>query len=163
LGAGEHRIQLDYYEQRFKAVVSLWWAKIAPPHYPDWKGEYWSNPDLAGDPLVERNDAAVDFAWGQYAPATVLPEDNFSARWTREWSFVPGEYRFYGFADDGLRFYLDGELILNEWHEASNEMYTIDVPLAGKRELRVEYYEHTDDALVRLWWRRTSDLDPIPH
>jgi hypothetical protein len=163
LGAGEHRIQLDYYEQRFKAVVSLWWAKIAPPHYPDWRGEYWSNPDLAGDPLVERSDAAVDFEWGAYAPATVLPEDHFSARWTREWSFVPGEYRFYGFADDGLRFYVDGELIFDKWHEASNEIYTTDLALAGTRDLRVEYYEHTGDAQVRLWWRRTSNLDPIPH
>jgi hypothetical protein len=168
LDGREHSIQLDYYERRFKAQISLWWERIGPMHYPDWKGEYWSNPDLAGEPLVVRNDASpngtlgVDFMWDQYAPAPVLPEDRFSARWTREWSFVPGEYRFYGFADDGLRFYLDGELIFDEWHEASDDLYTIDLPLSGTRALRVEYYEQTGDAQIRLWWRRRSNLEPIP-
>jgi hypothetical protein len=162
LSSGEHTLRLEYYERAFQAQISLWWQKIAGPHYPDWKAEYWANPDLQGDPLLVRNDVEVDFAWEGYAPAPGIPTDSFSARWTRNWRFEPGNYRFYAFADDGVRVYIGDLLLVDEWHEASGTVYRDDITLVGDHVVRVEYYEHSGDARIRCWWRRRGDIEPIP-
>ena len=40
----------------------MWWDKVSA--YPEWKGEYWPNANLSGNPLVVRNDAKIEFNWG---------------------------------------------------------------------------------------------------
>ncbi|MCB0211210.1 MAG: SH3 domain-containing protein, partial [Anaerolineae bacterium] len=69
----------------------------------EWRGEYYNNRNLSGNPALVRNDVAVSFDWGLNAPASELPADNFSARWTRQLDYSAGAYRFYARADDGVR------------------------------------------------------------
>jgi hypothetical protein len=90
-------------------------------------------------------------------------------RWSRRVTFEPGVYRFSAWSDDGLRFYLDGVLLLNEWHDGDGTtVYTTDVTLAGPHNLVVEYYESRDEALVKFWWKRVADwpsptsIPPMP-
>jgi len=87
--------------------------------------------------------------------------DGFSARWTDLGMFQPGIYRFYARADDSIRFYVDGELIMDEWHGHQNELYSVDMAMNGSYKLKVEYAEHTGDAHVRFWWERVGNL-PTP-
>jgi hypothetical protein len=104
---------------------------------------------------LARNDRRVNFYWAQNAPALGLPEDNFSVRWSRDDSFDAGRYRFYATADDGIRVYIDGELLLDEWHDNRGFVtYTADRVMAGEHNLVVEYYEHLGDAQVKFWWAR---------
>jgi hypothetical protein len=165
LTRGAHRLRVEYYERTGDARIRLWWEKVTPS-YPDWKGEYWSNRDLRGNPALARNDREVDFRWDAGAPAVGLPVDGFSARWTRKLGFEPGIYRFYAKADDGIRFALDGQLKLGEWHASNGEqVYTADVTFRDRNEhqLMVEYYERTGNALVKFWWSRIGDLPtPVP-
>jgi hypothetical protein len=78
-----------------------------------------------------------------------------SARWSRRLSFSGGLYRFSMRADDGIRFYLDDELLIDEWQASDGSaVYTVDVPLEGRHRLRVEYYEEGGRALVEFWWQR---------
>jgi mannan endo-1,4-beta-mannosidase len=87
-----------------------------------------------------------------------MPKDNFSVRWSRQATFASGRYRFYAWADDGIRVRVNGELILNEWHaSAGDEVYTADLPLDGTRSVVVEYYEQGGDARARFWWTRIGD------
>jgi len=159
---GAHSLRVEYYEHTGDAEVHVWWDKVAQPTYPDWRGEYWSNRDLSGSPLVVRNDVAIDFNWGSNAPASGLSADNFSARWSRRVSFEAGVYRLNAWADDGIRVYVDGKLVLNEWHDSrGDEVYTTELILTGKHQLVVEYYERTGAARVRFWWKRVSDV-PTP-
>ena len=58
-------------------------APTALPTITQWRGEYFAGADLAGTPVLVRNDPAIGFDWGAAAPAAGLPADNFSARWTR--------------------------------------------------------------------------------
>jgi len=60
-----------------------------------WRGEYYNNRYLTGNPALVRNDQAIDFQWGKGAGATGLPSDNFSARWTRKVTFDRGLYSLY--------------------------------------------------------------------
>jgi len=118
-----------------------------------WRGEYHAGVSLGGAPILVRNDAAVDFNWGAGSPGEGLPEDRFSARWVRQMHFDAGLYRFTVLADDGVRFWIDGQLVLNEWHESTQEAYQFDLFLSGgTHALQVEYYENLGGARVSLRW-----------
>ena len=159
---GTHDVQLEYYEYLDRAQVRLWWEKLAVASYPDWRGEYWANWKLRGDPALVRNDSAIDFRWGAGPAAVGLPADRFSARWSRQVTFEPGIYRFSARSDDGIRFYVDGALMLDEWHDSSGgETYNVERPLSGSHRLVVEYYDNGGEALVDFRWKRVSDL-PTP-
>ncbi len=104
-----------------------------------------------------RNDKNIDFNWDTGAAAVGLPKDDFSVRWSRQASFQSGRYRFQAWADDGIRVYIDDQLIVDEWHSASDEVYTIDLGLDGMRRIVVEYYERGGEARIRFWWKRTGN------
>ena len=104
---GQHAVRVEYYERGGLAAISFWWERIPEEtNFPEWKGEYWSNRDLAGSPSHVRNDREIDFNWGNGNPVSGLPRDSFAARWTRTLRFDPGTYRFYARADDGVRVYV---------------------------------------------------------
>ncbi|MBN1579137.1 MAG: hypothetical protein JXA89_00435 [Anaerolineae bacterium] len=159
---GTHAVKIEYYDRSGGARIKLWWEKVELS-ISDWKGEYWSNRNLDGNPALVRNDkdskgtSGIDFNWGINGPATGLPVDRFSVRWTRQVTLKSGTYRFFAWADDGVRVAVDGKWIINEWHDAANEIYTNDVSLDGTHKLKVEYYERGGTAAVRFWWKRVGD------
>ena len=159
---GTHDLRVEFYEHTRGACIHVWWEKISSPPYSDWKGEYWSNRHFNGSPALVRNDEEISFDWGRAAVAAGLPADDFSARWSRQATFDAGVYRFYTWADDGIRFYVDGDLVLNEWHDGKgDEVYTVELALTGQHQLEVEYYERSGEALARFWWDWVDDW-PTP-
>ena len=157
LSGGNQFIQVEYYERGGEATMQFWWERTS---YPDWKGEYWSNRQLSGAPTLVRNDRQIDFNWGSGSPDPALPADNFSARWTRNLPFEAGAYRFRILADDGVRLWLNDQLILDDWRDGGAGEVSVDRLLtAGTYALRLEYYEHTGLASIRFWWDK---LTPTP-
>jgi hypothetical protein len=135
------------------------WPPTPNPVITDWRGEYWANMNLAGMPVYVRNDFAVDFSWGFGSPAPIIPADGFSARWTRTLDFEAGTYRFFLNMDDGARLWVDGQLLIDEWRDGSNREVSVDFPLArGPHQVRVEYYEKTGLASVRLRFERVGQI-----
>jgi hypothetical protein len=157
---GKHDVRLEYYEHTGAARVRLTWAKVTS--FSDWKGEYFTTRDPKGTPALVRNDKEIKFDWGSGGAASGLPTDNFSARWTRKVTFDPGRYRFFAQADDGVRVYLDGKLIIDEWHDGSgSEVYSVERDLSKKTEIVVEYYERSGRANVRFGFEKaTPTLTP---
>ena len=81
----------------------------------------------------------MSFEWGSSAPAAGLPADGFAARWTRSVQFEAGRYRFHAIMDDGLRLYVDGELVIDSWRDGGRRELTAERTLAGgAHSLRVE-------------------------
>jgi hypothetical protein len=162
LAKGTHELKMQYYDHIGNARIRLKWERITQQKFIDWKGEYWDNREFKGDPILVRDDKKIEFGWGTNSPAVGIPKDNFSARWTRTLNFETGIYRFTAFADDGLRVYVDGKLLINEWHQSNgSEIYISDRSLSGKHAIVVEYYERTGDALVGLTWKR-MEATPTP-
>jgi uncharacterized protein YraI len=152
--SGSHTVRVEYYEHAGFSEVRAWWEKITPS-FPDWKGEYFSNRKLQGSPTLVRNDKKIDFNWKDGIPASGLPKDNFSVRWSRTVEFAPGTYRFYAQADDGIRVYIDDERVLNEWRDSDgSKEHQFDRTLEGKHTLRVEYYERGVRAHVKFRWEQ---------
>jgi hypothetical protein len=125
-----------------------------------WQGEYYANANLAGNPVYTTQEKRVDYDWGKSGSPTGLPHDYFSIRWTGDWDFEYGVYTFFVYADDGLRLWLDDDLLVDAWQPGQGwHQATRTITTAGAHHLRLEYFEQTGGASVRLGWRRT-DLYP---
>ena len=156
--AGYHPLRLEYYEHSGQAAIRLWWERLSDTTFPDWKAEYFDNRRLSGDPVLVRNETDIDHNWGKGAPAAGLPADNFSARWTDRVSFDDGRYRFKVKADDGIRLWLDGDLIIDDWRDGSARWIEREITLKDDRyDVKVEYYERYGDAEIEVVWERKGD------
>lgn len=159
LSGGPHEVRVEYYDRTGNAEIEFLWSKTtavtptptATAVYSGWRGEYWPNQNLAGDPTIVRNDPVINFNWGLNAPDSALPANNFSVRWTRSINFSEGLYRFTTEFNDGIRFYIDGSLVLSEWSDTPvAKTRTIDLNLNGFRQLRVEYYDSSGNAEIKF-------------
>ena len=159
LPGGNVPVKLEYYEHAADAVIQLNWALIEATQTNQsngWRGEYYDNPSLAGTASLVRHDNGINFDWGDRSPASrSIGRDNFSIRWTRTHHFNEGRYRFTVAADDGVRLYIDDRLVIDEWSDGPRRQFTHALHLSkGAHTVRLEYYEHTGNAVARLWWSR---------
>jgi len=159
LTAGFHHIQLDYQELSGDAYVYLSWVNVdtnpvfpIPPSSSNnfWTGQYYANTILAGEPIFTLTESTPTHNWGTGSPATSLPADNFSARWTSLQTLPAGQYDITVRADDGVRVYVDGILYIDEWHISAGAMtYTATLNLAqGQHQFYVYYYEGDGNAFL---------------
>ncbi len=116
-----------------------------------WKGEYFDNPSLSGNPVLVRDDPEINFNWGSGSPAPEIPNDDFSVRWTINRNAQAGVYVFTVWVDDGVRVWVDEQLIINGWAEGQARNYTAEVEVgAGAHAIRVEYFEKVGGALISV-------------
>ncbi|MCL5264898.1 MAG: PA14 domain-containing protein, partial [Chloroflexi bacterium] len=67
--------------------------------------------------------------------------------------FAAGVYRFHTLADDGIRLWVDGNLVIDNWQRQGPTERTADIALsAGIHSLKVEYFEWIVGAVARVWW-----------
>jgi hypothetical protein len=165
LSAGPHAVRVEYFEGRESASVRVWWEYRGPDAvatYLDWRGEYYDNMSLDGLPYLVVNDRILDFDWGEGAPASGMPSDEFSARWTRTVTLDEGIHRFFARADDGVRLWVDESPVIDHWVDGGAEDYTGDLFVtSGEHSIRVEFYENGGLAVIRVWWERL-EATPTP-
>ncbi len=119
-----------------------------------WRTRFWNNTHFGGDPVVERHDNAVDFDWGQGSPAKHVDDDNFSAKFNRRVNFAPGTYRFNATMDDGMRVFLDGNVIIDSWTDSQEHAITRDITVSGgEHDVKVEYYDAGGAAVAKVNWQ----------
>lgn len=118
------------------------------------KGSYFSNKNLSGNPVLTRIDSQINFNWRKYSPATNVPSDGFSVRWEGDvLADNPGMYTFYTRTDDGVRLYVDGQLLIDRWVGQAETERSGSINLtAGKHVIRMEYFEDRTNAIARLYW-----------
>jgi len=124
------------------------------------KGEYFANINLEGAPVLTRVDSTVDFGWGHGSPAPVLPQDSFSVRWTGTLRApATGRYTLRTINDDGVRLYVDGNLLIDDWtdHAAETKECVVDFELGKKYAVRLEYFDRKGAAIVRFGWSGGSN------
>ena len=123
---------------------------LAPVTTSSWRAEYFDNALLSGSPKSTAEVGDLNLNWGMGSPNASIPADNFSARFERQIQVTPGFYRFTVDADDGVRVWLDDQLIIDEWHGADNQVYSVSRVLNGAHTLRVEYFEASGMASIRF-------------
>jgi len=155
---GVHTVVVEYYEHTGAAVVQVGWEKIASGA--TWRAEYYDNQSLEGDPVVIRDEGAIDFDWATGSPDAAVPADHFSARWTRTLGFTTGTYRFLASCDDGVRISVDGRLVVDAWQKQSlPNTRTGEITLSeGQHTVVVEYFEQGGEASAHVWWERRDSV-----
>jgi beta-glucosidase len=141
------------------------------------RGEYFRGRELQGEPVLTRVDPRVDFRFYRSAPTDELVargelpgerglgSDDFSIRWTGQLTPpTSGEYELVVTANDGVRLFLDGKKVLEDWTDVGvARAVSARVPLEAGRayDLRLEYYEAIRDAEIRLAWRPPAAKEPL--
>ncbi|MDL1897669.1 hypothetical protein FBQ82_15515 [Anaerolineae bacterium CFX7] len=116
-----------------------------------WYGYYYDNAELDGSAVYTNSYATLDFDWGLDSPASIVPSDDFSARWITTRAFAAGYYTITATADDGIRVYVDGSIVIDAWQDQSATTFASTVYLdSGNHTVKVEYYEHTLAAVAAV-------------
>lgn len=128
-------------------------------------GEYFKDDDLT-NPSFIRTDNEINFDWGYGKPDSSLPSDHFSIRWTGQ--VIPEyseEYTFYVSSDDGVRLWINGQIIIDEWSVHGETQYSGKIWLSAgtKNDIQLDYFENDGKATVKLYWRsRRQSKEIIP-
>jgi uncharacterized protein YgiM (DUF1202 family) len=164
LPGGSVPVKMEYYENTGGAKAQLSWALVTGGGTPPggvpvpgpWRAEYFNNTGLSGSPVLVRDEGQPNSSWGYGSPAPgVVGNDFFSARWTRTLEFIPGRYRFTATTDDGVRLWVNNQLIINNWRNQAAQPSFGEIDLAGGlATVRMEYYEADVLAEARLGWTR---------
>ena len=195
LTAGQkYDVKLEYYDHTRNAVAKLLWSSTSQTKQPipqsqlfgsspaatpansgsaaatpgsgtGLTGSYFNTTNLSG-PALTRTDPTVNFEWGASPPAAGVGADNFSVRWAGQVQPLYSEtYRFYTLSDDGVRLWVNGQLLINNWtdHPTTENSSTIALTAGQKYDVKLEYYDHTRNAVAKLLWSSTSQTkQPIP-
>ncbi len=114
------------------------------PNPAAWRVTYFNTPDLTGPVIVDRQERRPCFNCGWGAPVPGVNADRWSARWTTSSYAVGGTYRLNVKSDDGVRVFIDGVPVLNEWRVQAVRGFFVDVVIPrGWHNWTVEYFEDT--------------------
>ncbi|MHC5109946.1 MAG: right-handed parallel beta-helix repeat-containing protein [Planctomycetota bacterium] len=121
----------------------------------DWKVDYfsWSSPQddprkegaweriTAQAPILSDQVASLDFVWQQGGPVKNIG-NHFATVATTSIDVPAGTWRFKTISDDGVRVFVDGKMVLENWTHHGPTTDTAEVALAaGAHEIRVEHFE----------------------
>jgi hypothetical protein len=159
LGAGQMPpLARNVIHDDWATLLADWIGTTNAPSIVPLSGDYYDGKNF--DTLMfQRDDAAIDFDWVNGTPDASLGNDNFSIRWTG--SVLPAyseTYTFYATADDGVRVYVDGVLVVDDWsdHAARESSGTISLTAGVAVPIVVEYYEAGGQASVQIEWSSSS-------
>jgi hypothetical protein len=178
LVAGQkYDIKVEYFDSQGPAKVQLEWSsdcqgrEVVPTSqlYPPavtcgtpmtgtgtgLKGEYFDNMDLTSLVATHATEN-IDYNWPTgMLPDPAVQEGTNSVRWTGQvQAKLTGPMTFYTMADDGVRLYIDDELMVDHWsdHGTAEDAGTVNMTAGQKYNLRLEYYENGGGGQIKLQW-----------
>jgi alpha-D-xyloside xylohydrolase len=129
------------------------------------KGEYFDNINFSGSPTFVRVDSIIDFDWGNGSPKEGFKVDEFSVRWSGK---LIGSEDLKNASidmttDDGVRMFIDGKKVFENWRERSPETdsYTFDLEKGKVYDIVIEYYENSGGASARLSWNAQKSAGSV--
>lgn len=171
LKAGKHAFKVVFFESTGGEVLQvnyagpgiskqpipnskLWRANPGSGNGTGLKGQYFNGTNF--NTIVQtRTDAKIDFNWPG-APMSSVNEDDFSARWTGKVEPRYSQaYTFLTSNDDGVRLWVDGQLLIDKWISGVNN-WSAATPVLNANQLydiKMEYYEGGGGANAKLEWQ----------
>lgn len=105
-------------------------------------------------PLFARVEKTADIPFSPGAPEGLSWEDNFCIRWTGKIRIErEALYTFAVQSDDGARLFINNKLVVDNGgaHLVKEELGRIQLK-RGDHNLRIEYFEATRDAILKVSW-----------
>lgn len=122
------------------------------------KGFYYNTttPDFNTSPVFSRIDPEINFEWHGGSPSPEdLEDDFFTIRWLGEIQpYFTDTYTFTTLSDDGVRLWINDELIIDKWFPQGPTEWSGSIFLEeGKSySAKLEYFEEAGGAVVKLYW-----------
>jgi PA14 domain/FG-GAP-like repeat len=127
-------------------------------------GQYYDNLDLTNLKLT-RTDPAINFIWPSgESPAAEIAPTTFSVRWTGAVEAQYSEsYTFYTVSDDGVRLWVNGQELVNNWtdHGSTENSGTISLVAGQRYDIKIEYYQGGGGATAQLLWSSPSQTKSV--
>lgn len=107
-------------------------------------------------PAIARLEPAINFEWGAASPDASIQPDTFSARLTGQLlARDTGVHSFFTTSDDGVRLWVNGQLVIDNWtpHPPTENTGTISLEAGKRYDVKLEYYEEGGGSTLRLEWK----------
>ncbi len=130
-------------------------------------GQYWSNQvaTFNGAPALTRTDAVINFNWGGTGPDPSVGSSNYTIKWTGMVQPQFNEtYTFYTSSDDGVRLYVNGQLLINAFVSEAPSLWSANIPLKAQQYYNIEmdyFHETGGGAGAALYWSSPSTPQEI--
>ncbi|EEF58610.1 chitobiase/beta-hexosaminidase C-terminal domain-containing protein [Pedosphaera parvula] len=132
------------------------------------QGEYFSNHSstnaFAGSPTLVRTDPTINFDWNTGSPDPLISTDQFTVRWTGMVQPQFNEtYTFYTRTDDGVRLWINNQLLIDKWVGQSPTEWSGSISLAAQQKynVRMEFFEGAVTVVAQLSWSSPSTAKAI--
>ncbi|MGV9365934.1 PA14 domain-containing protein, partial [Amycolatopsis sp. NPDC003731] len=133
---------------------------------------WYDNGQLSGAPKAYTTglgtaDGTFVKNWGSVAPTAGIPADHYSLRAAGDIVFpAAGDYTLRLLADDGVRVWVDDQLVIDDWINTTAKWRqgVVHADSAGQaKRIRVDYYEFDLTAQLELHWTTPSGTQqPVP-
>lgn len=125
---------------------------------------------------ITRIDSTIDFNWVRNSPDPRIRVDHFTGEWT---GYIrpdySEEYTFTAKADDGVRVWIDGKLIIDQWvkqeqtqdgfvqgaQTSTTHKSTIKLKKGQRYPIKVEYFEDVQNASIQVKWASKSQAEEV--
>lgn len=125
---------------------------------------------------ITRIDSTINFNWVRNSPDSRIRVDHFTGEWN---GFISPsyneEYTFTAKADDGVKVWIDGKLIIDQWNKQdqtldgfvqgaeTTQTYISKIKLkkGEKYPIKVEYFEDVQNASIEVKWSSKSQKEEI--
>jgi hypothetical protein len=108
-------------------------------------------------PLDVSETDTLAFDWRGAAPTPKVPADHFATVAETTLTLPAGCYRITTISDDGIRVFLDGEPVLEDWTwHAPKEIAVERTLTAGSHTIRIEHFELDGHAALHC------SIEPLP-
>ncbi len=143
--------------------VDVVFAAASAPSSGGLRAEYFDNSDFT-NPRLTRTDPTLNFNWGSASPSAELGADTFSVRWSGTLRPRLSEtYTFSTMSDDGVRLWVNGQLVIDNWtlHGPTRNTGNIALTAGQAYPIRLEYFENAGGATLQWFWRSASQPEEI--
>jgi len=78
---------------------------------------------------------------------------------------TPGTYEFKAYANDGIRVWVDDQLVADDpgWHAPPGDRYSeplsIDIGKTGWHPMLLRYFQRRGTATLKMYWKKPGDKD----
>ena len=123
-----------------------------------------SGEHFQGSPLLSNIATSVNFNFINAPVPGLTRTTQFSAKWTGSIQPLYSEkYTFLTYSDDGVRVYINGDLLIDNWtsHAVSWNSNSVDLQAGHFYNIEIEYFQGTGSAILQLWWQSPSQSRQI--
>ncbi|MCP4645283.1 MAG: hypothetical protein GY851_32875, partial [bacterium] len=107
---------------------------------------------ISAEPIHREQTGKIDYTWGGWGPKLGAAGDHFAVVATSEMTLPAGRWKLRTVSDDGVRVFVDGAKVIDNWtwHVPTEDVAEVDLA-DGAHVIRIEYFEIDGHAQLQFF------------